>query len=189
LDYGWKHGEPSIGLNIPSIFITKDVYSWLWSIYNFAILRTKIFHIEENTSFFEFVTREYVWDSDISGQGSERVYHQAITPIHHWLNMNKKWLEKSIHIKYEYLLLNSEGAMNYISSLLNCSMKDSIVFPSEIIKPACALSVGQTHSNVFDKIDFIRNKEYMNFFCDDLLEFVNLHLNQDVLVDLNYAQL
>ena len=89
-DHGWKHDSPIENLSMPSLFVTKNVYSWLWSIYNFAKDRIKIFHIKEDISFFDFVTGEYIWDSDIAGEGSLRVYHQSPTPIEHWSTMNRK---------------------------------------------------------------------------------------------------
>ena len=86
------------------------------------------------------------------------------------------------------MLLNTEKTINCLESHLKTTKKKEMVFPSETIKPACALNVGLSCSNIFQKMDFIRNKEYMGFFNDELYDFVESKLDHEIVSELGFCK-
>lgn len=186
--YGWKHGVPELH-PLPSFFVVKNPYSWLWSVYNFAKVRTHIFHIENGVSFPTFVTGRYVWDADIAGPGSPHVLHSADNPVVYWNRMNALWAKMALTVRFEDLLFDTSSVFDDIAEFLQLRERPSkIIWPDSAIRPAGARSAGESDRNVFGKSDFIKNRLYMKQYTPDLVDFVESHLDSDLRNELGYAQ-
>lgn len=177
---GWKHGRIQSD-EITSVAIFKNPFSWLVSVYAFAIKRPKIFHINPNISFKDYIRKEFVMDTDISGPGSEHVYQLSSNPIQHWNYMNDHWFSHAdFWIRYEDLLDRAQ-CLEHIANFFRIKVKE-FVYPNTRIDPGRSRNVGTTPNQ-----NFIPN-EYMNLYEKEDIDFVNKELNPILCERLNYAQ-
>lgn len=183
---GWKHGE--IKSDIPGVFIVKNPFHWIFSIFNFAKIRPQIFNLKLDESLDQFIRGKYRWVSDISGKGSEIVVQEAENPIQHWNNMNLSWMNKAFAVNYEELYSSPQKTLTNIKEHLinknvSCSLSTHIVWPDSAIKPGQARHVGKKNENSFIIDDYMIN------FNDDMKGFIKNELDSNLCRKLNYNQL
>jgi hypothetical protein len=184
LKEGWKHGVATS--NIPGISIIRNPFDWLFSIYNFAIKREKIFHIPSDISFFDFLKREYIWDADISGVGSQKVFQRSKNPIHHWNGMNSSWLKKTFFVKYEDLLNNPKESLISIKDYLKTvnvvsHLSNSFVWPDSYLKP------GNVKFSNISGINSFSPKDCRSSYSEEMIYFVRSELDFDLVKFFNYS--
>lgn len=193
--FGWKHGTYPSNLNRKIVLITKNVYAWLYSIYQYAIKRPRIFHIDPEISFTEFLRIEYVWDSDLYGDESERVYLTSDNPIQHWNEMYRNWINQLSHVKkvvvrYEDLLMEPSFQLNRLCFEFKVERSTSnLVYPKDELKPGSSSNFNLLTSDVPNKriVNYYQNLEYMSNYNIEDLSWVNSKLDKEIISQLSYS--
>lgn len=186
--HAWKHGHIKKDLEANTIVIFKEPFSWLYSIYTYSNRRNKvnIFPATKGFDFKKFIRSKFVYQD----KRNKIPQFEESNPIFLWNKMYESWLfcdtiGKKIFIKYDYLLLQTEDALKKISKEFNMKLKSStIVFPSENIDPDKAAKVGQVNSMKYKDEFFYSEKQYMKYFEEDDVKFVEENLNLNVLAKL-----
>lgn len=180
----WKHEMCDI---LTGICVIKNPYHWLVSIYNFAIKRKKIFHIKGDIDLSDFIRSNYVFDSDVAGPNSRKIFIKCPTPIDYWNNMYSKWLDSTILIiKYEDVLFNPEETLYSVGKHFKLRVRDKLLYPAEEIKPSQSLKIKTYNENKYYKINYIKNKEYIDAFKKQDLLYIENKLDLTLRERFNY---
>jgi len=152
-----------------SIAIVKNPFSWLRSIHEFTLGREHIF--KRYLPFSDFLREEYIWDSDLYGKGTDRVYIHHENPIVYWNTMNKHWMQNAtVWVQYETVLSGDLDKINFRKK------RESILWPDQIIKPGkgrFAEDLSGDENNSYEKKEYYLNKSYMNYYTKEDVDFVN----------------
>jgi len=187
-EFGWKHGPPISKMPYKSLFIIKNPYAWLRSIFLYALRRERIFHITSDINFHDFLRRQYIWDSDMFGPYSSKVFQQSKNPIIHWNNLNKQWLESSVLVRYEDLLANTNKIFKRLELEEKLKRRTAnIMWPSKEIKPG-QIRVDTSNKNYYKKTNYYLEKKYMRYFTEESLRHIENFIDKDLLKRFCYNQ-
>ena len=173
----WKHGPINEELAASHIIIYKDVFAWLHSMHNYLVWYRKnkpkqYFMKSSAANLKEFIRRRFVYTMNEQRQ-------DYANPVLIYRDSHQSWLESKcrgakVFVRYEELLTRTEPVLDEICNIVshNCGGR-KILYP-----------VGQQSYDGFkdrtaaaeqkyEKIKFYRNREYMNFYDNSDLDFVN----------------
>ena len=182
--HAWKHGHINKDLKANTIIIFKEPFSWLYSIYTYSN-RCNLFPASKGFDFKKFIRSKFVFQ-----ERNEIPQFEESNPVSLWNKMHESWLfcdtaGKKIFIKYDSLLLQTEYFLKRVAEEFNMKLKSpTMVFPSENIGPAKAAKVGQVNSMKYKNEIFYSEKQYMKYFEEDDVKFVEENLNLNVLAKL-----
>jgi hypothetical protein len=181
-EFAWKHGGIREDLEADTVIIYKNIYSWLVSIYNYA-LRTNFFKINKNITFSEFVHREFIFNENrmnIREENSIAFYNKSYKS---WFDTKTKG--KKIFISYELLLDKTEEQMNKLAVALNKKIiHDNLIYPEKNILPDNCKKIKGVGDFKYSKKKYYKNKEYMQMYSKIDLNFVNKNLDQEFIKEI-----
>jgi len=186
--HAWKHGHIKKDLEANTIIIFKEPFSWLYSIYTYSNRKNKIniFPATKGFDFKKFIRSKFVYKD----RPNKIPQFEELNPVFLWNKMHESWLfcdtaGKKIFIKYDSLLLQTEDVLKKIAEKFNMKLKSpTIVFPSENINPDKAAKIREVNSMQYKDENFHSKKQYMKYFDEDDIKFVEENLNANVLAEL-----
>jgi hypothetical protein len=204
---GWKHGfyecSRRLGRELDCAICVKDPYAWVSSFYNFR-------HPAREIPFADFVRGQLTVSG---GPDNPPTTITSPNPIRHWVRMNEHWLafelmtRRKFLFRYEEVLADPFGK---IQNLVKClGLQRRRPFLRRVAKflglsangPGLFLPkvrLGAVRDRYKGK-EFKRGRDfdpkryterrYLDAFTPELLEFVNEHLNPNLLCRLGYEML
>lgn len=193
---GWKHGTYAapyiLGKEVDVLVIVKEPFAWLRSMYDYwgPNRKLNIGPDLRNVAFEQFLKSPVVFEMQ---QGIPYLF-RAANPIQYWNNMNFHYLsirmeeKKMIVLSYEALIAEFDVSMlkladyfdlDPVSSDLEFTKEPNEFKPSEETPTT-------TDEEFVDRLNYYKNKEYMKYYSQDLLQFVGLNLDREVLTKVGY---
>ena len=175
----------------------KNPYAWLVSMHKYQLLgqeqnldKNKEKVLEEY-NFKDFIMKPYEW----GGRYYVETNMVGQTPIEHYNLMNKHWIDIKIFGKqniiaiYENCLNNPVKYSKQIADKLSLKKRDEdfyvvgekLGYLSEEIE-----LVDKKEKTDYDKKNYYLNEEYLNFFNNNLIKYVNENLDKTVMSCLGY---
>jgi hypothetical protein len=175
---GWTHGTPPPYLGsqekILFVCIVKNPYSWLLSFKNKP-------HTEIRRKYFRMNFSRYI----------EYPVEKEANPMGLWNLKNKSYidLENKIKnyflVKYEDVLGKPRAVMGEIFRKFNLTKSGQ--FFSPIIRETHAS--GKLKHEFFDRKEYYLKEKWKEKITKKDIDFINLHLDKDVMLRLNYKYL
>jgi len=204
---GWKHGfyecSRRLGRELDCAICFKDPYAWVNSFYNFR-------HPDKDSPFADFVR------GPLTVSGGPDKPPATITspnPIQHWVRMNEHWLafelkaRRKFLFRYEDVLADPIGKIQDLVKSLGLQRRHPFLHRVAKFLGLAAngpnfflpkVRLGAVRDRYKDK-EFKRGQDfdakryterrYLDAFTPELLDFVNDHLNPDLLSRLGYQML
>lgn len=173
----WKHSvlDPKIISCDLYAIIYKDIFSWLYSIYKYAITSGR-FANYINQSFSEFIRGEFHFVEN----GLDLKYPSMIGMYNDYYSKSlDNESTKKVFINYQDFLISYNFYMLKISKLLSINMAKRNIFPINNIDPSHR-NIVKSSSFLYQKNNFYRSKEYMKNFNKEDIDFVNNNISNDV---------
>lgn len=191
--FGWKHGAPRVdviknwynknGVPLKLILITKDPFSWVWSIISGALrgILSKQHILKDK--------KNKLKDLDLL---TDKRVHKSL--VDRWNKRNRVWLETiekfnldtgkyklitGVHIPYVSLIRN---AKQVLKSNLG-KFKKPFANISKVVNPGNIVS-GQS----FNK-DYYIKRRFMNSLPKDLIRYIKKHIDRDLVIKLGYGNI
>ena len=188
--YGWKHGEIENTPPLDTVLVTKNLYAWLVSLYNYALSsKRNNFLIPAGISFSDFIRRRYCWIGD-TGFNSEKLVCKADNPVYYWNKMMGHWLSKSLNhiVRYEDLLKDPEKTLRPLSLRRRNKILE---YPDGNLLPGSAGKgiVNFVSEPTYDKIDYYLKSEYLKEYAGKDFAFVAYNVQYDLMWKLMYPLL
>ena len=182
----WKHAvlDPKIISCDLYAIIYKDIFSWLYSIYKYAISHGR-FANYTNQSFSEFIRGDFHFlenGLDLKHPSMIGMYNDYYAK-----SLDNESIKK-FFINYQDFLISYNFYMLKISKLLNVKMAKRNIFPINNIDPSHS-NIIKSSSFLYEKNNFYRNKEYMKNFNQEDIDFVNNNISNDVVTRLHEQNL
>jgi len=182
----WKHAvlDPKIISCDLYAIIHKDIFSWLYSIYKYAISHGR-FANYTNQSFSEFIRGDFHFVEN----GLNLKYPSMIGMYNdYYAKSLDNESTKKVFINYQDFLTSYNVYMFKISKLLNANMVKKNIFPINDINPSHS-NIVKSSSFRYQKANFYRNKEYMKIFNKEDIDFVTNNISNDVVTRLHKQNL
>jgi len=188
---GWKHGHYSapwhLGKEVHVAMIAKNPYSWLVSLFKYwgPNKKLRIGPDLDGVSFEEFVKNRCYFER----QKDIPYLFRASNPIQQWNNMHFHWMSIRMNgkalfaIPYERLVQDIDKALGHMETVFQLKRKNFVVNCDQTFTPSGEIT--KPSNKKWDK-KFYENSEYMKWYTQSLLDFVNSELDMDVMIKLGY---
>lgn len=183
-EFAWKHGPINENKDFYVIISYKNIFSWLYSLYNYA-LNTKFFNVEKNTSFSSFIENKLIFKE-------REISLEEDNPIALYNKIHSSWFNSKnskVFINYEDLLLNTQQKIYKLANFLNLPKPNKIFYPSENILPGQSKKVSKVESPFYDKVNFYKKKIYMKNFSSNDLNFIEKELDKNLFTEIQKSSI
>lgn len=163
IDYPvWKHGPIKEDLQVPHLIVYKDIYSWLDSIYRYAMI-TEFFGLTQETTFQQFLRQPFIFEecgNRLEEKNPVVFYNKSMRS---W--SNAKCIGPKRFISYEKLLCETSKQLDKISDLLGVPRNsNTVVYPARNILPHESKTMEKSSEFNYHNIAYYRNKIYLKNF-------------------------
>lgn len=158
----WKHGPIKEDLQMPHLIVYKDIYSWLDSVYRYALI-TEFFGITQETTFQQFLRQPFIFEeygNRLKEKSPVAFYNKSMRS---WCNA--KCAGPKRFISYEKLLCETSKQLDRISDFLGVPRNlTTVVYPARNILPHESKTMEKSSELNYHNIAHYRNKIYLKKF-------------------------
>ena len=192
---GWKHGTYAapmiLGQEVDILVVSKNPLAWLRSMYEYwgPNRERNIGPDLRNVAFEQFVKSPVVFEK----QKDIPYLFRAANPVQYWNNMYFHYLsifteqKRCIAISYESVLSDFYKSMLKLSDFFDLEpVSEDLEFTQEQKEFIPSSETPKTKDQPFSKLEYYKQRGYMKYYSQDLLEFVVNQLDREVLSKLGY---
>lgn len=169
--YSWKHKCLPSDLhlthpNLNVVTITKDPYSWLYSMYIRPYGSHHFGNTENKLSFSAFLREPWIT------QSRENDLALYSNPVQLWNSKVKSYSEvknRHLHLRYEDVLVDYDASVFRLGIFLDQILENDIVKIKRDVK--------KSTKNYSDYYDFYINKKFMRYYNEHDLSYVQANLD------------
>ncbi|MBD3322743.1 MAG: hypothetical protein GF350_16700 [Chitinivibrionales bacterium] len=188
-----------LGMELKSIVCTKNPYAWIASIHKYC----KEHNLQDNPPpIKDFIRDRFTLRRTLMGSPIKKFYtyttNRAANPIQYWNNYGYHWLKQAdsitvpyLIVQYEQLLKEPEEYSNAVANLLKLERNDNDFYiPQKRLKGwgEAPNRNNATEDKTFSRKDYFINKQYLNLFDKEDIEFINNELDYEVMDALSYEK-
>lgn len=200
---GPKHDHYQVplhmGMELKSVVCTKNPYAWLASIHKYCTE-----HNLQDTPLpmKEFVCNRFVIRRTLVGAHIDEFFRytttRAANPVQYWNNYNFHWLRQAdsigvpyVILQYEKLLSDTKSYMEALANLLELERIDGEFYiPQKRLKGwgDAPTKNNATEDEPFTRKQYFLDKQYLDLFDKEDIEFINSQLDNEVMNALSYEK-